>query len=108
MAMRAERNVTERETRCAVLDLNQVAALAKYQDLVVGSRSLLRLIAYQLVVTLTSWVPGALGLVLRRVFYPMLLRRCVTLIVATMSWGGTLPPGPNSRWLCAMPTPRKE
>jgi acetyltransferase-like isoleucine patch superfamily enzyme len=52
------------------------SALAKYQDLVVGSRSLLRLFAYELVVTLTSWVPGALGLVLRRLTYPHLLGRC--------------------------------
>jgi len=52
------------------------SALAKYQDLVVGSRSLLRLVAYELVVTLTSWVPGALGLVLRRLAYPPLLGHC--------------------------------
>ena len=52
------------------------SAFAKYQDLVVGSRSLARLVAYELVVTFTSWVPGALGLALRRVFYPMLLARC--------------------------------
>ncbi len=47
--------------------------LAKYQDLVVGSRSLWRLLLHELVITFTSWVPGALGLVLRRVFYPFLL-----------------------------------
>ncbi len=47
--------------------------LSKYQDLVVGSRSLLRLFLQELVVTFTSWVPGALGLVLRRLFYPLLL-----------------------------------
>jgi acetyltransferase-like isoleucine patch superfamily enzyme len=47
--------------------------LAKYQDLVVGSRSLPRLLFHELVVTLTSWVPGALGLVLRRIAYPLLL-----------------------------------
>jgi acetyltransferase-like isoleucine patch superfamily enzyme len=52
------------------------SSLAKYQDLVVGSRSLFRLAAYELVVTLTSWVPGALGLVLRRLTYPLLLGRC--------------------------------
>lgn len=50
-----------------------VSALRKYQDLVVGSRSLLRLFLYELVVTATSWVPGALGLVLRRIAYPWLL-----------------------------------
>ncbi len=49
------------------------SALAKYQDLVVGSRSLSRLLLHELVVTLTSWVPGALGLVLRRFAYPLLL-----------------------------------
>ena len=47
--------------------------LAKYQNLVVGSRSLPRLLLHELVVTLTSWVPGALGLVLRRLAYPLLL-----------------------------------
>jgi acetyltransferase-like isoleucine patch superfamily enzyme len=52
------------------------SALAKYQDLVVGSRSLGRLLAYELAVTFTSWVPGALGLVLRRLAYPPLLGAC--------------------------------
>jgi acetyltransferase-like isoleucine patch superfamily enzyme len=52
------------------------SALAKYQDLVVGSRGLLRLLAYELVVTFTSWVPGALGLLLRRLAYPVLLGAC--------------------------------
>jgi acetyltransferase-like isoleucine patch superfamily enzyme len=49
------------------------SALSKYQDLIVGSRSLPRLLLYELVMTLTSWVPGALGLVLRRLSYPLLL-----------------------------------
>jgi acetyltransferase-like isoleucine patch superfamily enzyme len=49
------------------------SALQKYQDLVVGSRDLGQLIVYELVVTLTSWVPGALGLALRRVAYPWVL-----------------------------------
>jgi hypothetical protein len=49
------------------------SALRKYQDLVVGSRSLARLLLYELVITFTSWVPGALGLVLRRLGYPLLL-----------------------------------
>ncbi len=49
------------------------SALAKYQDLVVGSRSLWRLLLHEMVVTFTSWVPGALGLLLRRATYPLLL-----------------------------------
>jgi acetyltransferase-like isoleucine patch superfamily enzyme len=49
------------------------SALGKYQDLVVGSRSLFRLLLHEAVVTATSWVPGALGLVLRRRCYRWLL-----------------------------------
>jgi acetyltransferase-like isoleucine patch superfamily enzyme len=49
------------------------SALRKYQDLVVGSRSFSRLLLYELVTLLTSWTPGALGLVLRGVAYPWLL-----------------------------------
>jgi acetyltransferase-like isoleucine patch superfamily enzyme len=49
------------------------SSLRKYQDVVVGSRSLGRLLLHELVVTFTSWVPGALGLLLRRVTYPWLL-----------------------------------
>jgi acetyltransferase-like isoleucine patch superfamily enzyme len=49
------------------------SALRRYQDLVVGSRSLVRLAVYELVVLTSSWVPGALGLLLRRLLYPLLL-----------------------------------
>ena len=49
------------------------SALRKYQDLVVGSRSVGRLLLYELVVLISSWVPGALGLVLRKLLYPLLL-----------------------------------
>jgi len=49
------------------------SALRKYQDLVVGSRSLGHLLLYELVITFTSWVPGALGLVLRRLGYRRLV-----------------------------------
>jgi acetyltransferase-like isoleucine patch superfamily enzyme len=49
------------------------SALEKYQDLVVGSRDLGRLLLHELVLLFTSWVPGALGLALRRVAYPWLL-----------------------------------
>jgi acetyltransferase-like isoleucine patch superfamily enzyme len=47
--------------------------LRKYQDLVVGSRSLVRLVLYELVMLTSSWVPGALGLLLRKIMYPWLL-----------------------------------
>ncbi len=52
------------------------SALAKYQDLVVGSRSLARLVLHELVTLLATWTPGALGLVLRKLTYPLLLGGC--------------------------------
>jgi acetyltransferase-like isoleucine patch superfamily enzyme len=53
----------------------QRSLLTKYQDLVVGSRSLGKLLLYELVVSGTSWVPGALGLLLRRFSYRLVLGR---------------------------------
>jgi acetyltransferase-like isoleucine patch superfamily enzyme len=50
--------------------------LRKYQDLVVGSRRFGRLALYEAVVLVSSWVPGALGLILRKALYPLLLGRC--------------------------------
>ncbi len=47
--------------------------LRKYQDLVIGSRGLGRLVLYELVLLTSSWVPGALGLLLRKLLYPLLL-----------------------------------
>jgi acetyltransferase-like isoleucine patch superfamily enzyme len=49
------------------------SALAKYRGLVIGSDRFSDFIRYELVVLLTSWVPGALGLLLRKVAYPWLL-----------------------------------
>jgi len=48
-------------------------ALARYQELVVGGRGLGRLALHELIVTGVSWIPGAAGLVLRRICYPWLL-----------------------------------
>lgn len=49
--------------------------LRKYQDLVVGSRSLGRLLLFEVVMLASSWVPGAPGLLLRKLLYPLLLGR---------------------------------
>jgi acetyltransferase-like isoleucine patch superfamily enzyme len=48
------------------------SSLAKYQSLVVGSSSLSRLLVFEFV-GLFTWVPGALGLVLRRLLYRLVL-----------------------------------
>lgn len=47
--------------------------LKRYQQLVIGSDRFSDLILYELVTTLFSWVPGALGLFLRSKLYPLLL-----------------------------------
>jgi acetyltransferase-like isoleucine patch superfamily enzyme len=48
----------------------------KYASLVVGRGGLLSLLKYELIVTFAQSCPGALGLALRKRFYPMLLGSC--------------------------------
>ncbi len=45
----------------------------KYRELFIGRPGLGALIAYEIAMVLTSWVPGAIGLLLRSKFYPMIL-----------------------------------
>lgn len=49
------------------------SAFARYQDLALGTESIWYLIKYELIMLLSSWVPGALGLVLRKTLYPLVL-----------------------------------
>jgi acetyltransferase-like isoleucine patch superfamily enzyme len=49
------------------------SSFARYQDLALGSTSVWYLIKYELIMLFTSWVPGALGLVLRKFFYPRVI-----------------------------------
>ena len=48
----------------------------KYQRLFVGQLGYRALIKYELITMFTSWVPGALGLLLRSFFYPKILKSC--------------------------------
>jgi hypothetical protein len=52
-----------------------VSAREKYAALIVGKPGLGALIKHELVVTLSQQVPGAIGLVLRKSLYPLLLTR---------------------------------
>jgi acetyltransferase-like isoleucine patch superfamily enzyme len=52
------------------------SARTKYERLVVGRRGWGPLLAFELVMLLSQWVPGALGLALRKVLYPRLLGAC--------------------------------
>jgi acetyltransferase-like isoleucine patch superfamily enzyme len=47
----------------------------RYAELVVGEPGLWPLIKYEIVVTFCAWLPGALGLFLRSLLYPLLLGR---------------------------------
>lgn len=49
------------------------SAFARYQALALGTQSLWYLIKYELIMLFASWVPGALGLVLRKYLYPFIL-----------------------------------
>ena len=50
--------------------------LQKYRELVVGRPGWIPLVRYELVLLLSAWVPGALGLFLRSKLYPLLLGAC--------------------------------
>lgn len=62
-----------KKTHAAVTDGG--SALRSYQDVVVGSRSLFFLIYFELCMLL-SVVPGAVGFVLRKIFWPRLFYSC--------------------------------
>lgn len=49
------------------------SAFGRYQDLALGTDSIWYLIKYELIMLLSSWVPGALGLVLRKTLYPFII-----------------------------------
>src|SRR5262249_54628768 len=72
------RMAVNRDIPNAQRDLFESGASAreKYARLIVGRPGLGALIGYELVVTIAQHVPGALGLVLRRTLYPLLLGSC--------------------------------
>lgn len=47
--------------------------LSKYQALVVGEKGFFKLLKYEFIIGISSWVPGALGLWMRSRLYPRLL-----------------------------------
>ena len=57
----------------ALLD-EEKSAFKKYRDLFVGKEGFFPFVKYECIVFLFSWVPGALGIFLRRIFYRFLFR----------------------------------
>lgn len=49
------------------------STLRKYQEIIIGEQGLWMMMKYELLITLFSWVPGALGLLLRQKLYPFIL-----------------------------------
>jgi len=47
---------------------------SKYKDFYLGKVSFWYFIKYELIFLFLSWMPGALGLFLRKIFYPMLIK----------------------------------
>ncbi len=54
-----------------VKDISQ-SPFQNYKEIFVGSNRFVDFIKYELVLTLFSWLPGAIGLFLRRLFYPLI------------------------------------
>lgn len=50
-------------------------AVAKYKELFLGKVSVFYLLKYELIMMMFSWVPGALGFVLRKVFFRSLFKK---------------------------------
>jgi acetyltransferase-like isoleucine patch superfamily enzyme len=53
-----------------------VSALERYRQTVIGQRSVPALLRYELTISLFSGLPGALGLIIRKLFYPKLIKSC--------------------------------
>lgn len=49
------------------------STMQRYQDLALGTTSLWYLIKFELIMLFASWVPGALGLALRKILFPFVL-----------------------------------
>lgn len=73
----SDRNHREHDPRITVIQRElfdeRKSSADKYRDLVIGRAGVGPLVAHELVMLLSSWVPGALGLFLRSKLYPLLL-----------------------------------
>jgi acetyltransferase-like isoleucine patch superfamily enzyme len=60
----------------AKLHSSDKSSFRRYKELVVGSGSTWDWIRYELITAVLGCLPGAVGLLLRKIFYPMLFRKC--------------------------------
>jgi acetyltransferase-like isoleucine patch superfamily enzyme len=76
--MSTEAQPNDRRIQIAQTEIadQEKSKLRKYGELVVGRPGFGALALYELVMLVSSWVPGALGLILRSKLYPLLLGAC--------------------------------
>lgn len=48
---------------------------SKYNDIFIGKNKLIYFFKYEIIILLFSWIPGAVGFFLRKIFYPFLFKR---------------------------------
>jgi len=60
------------DTQQALFDQKKSKA-EKYQELFLGEKGFFKMVKYELIITFFSWMPGALGLLLRSKLYPLIL-----------------------------------
>jgi acetyltransferase-like isoleucine patch superfamily enzyme len=57
----------------SLLELKK-SPLKKYMEIFLGKKSFWKLVRYECIIFLFSWIPGAAGLFLRKIFYPIILK----------------------------------
>ncbi|MFU8773828.1 MAG: DapH/DapD/GlmU-related protein [Anaerolineales bacterium] len=68
-------DITTRETLVEALSNEKFSFVQKYQELYVGSNSFMELLKYEVLTFFFSPVPGAIGYLLRKLFYPSLFEK---------------------------------
>jgi acetyltransferase-like isoleucine patch superfamily enzyme len=58
-----------------VLADDRTSAVAKYRQIFIGDKNLFFLLKYECIVLLFSWIPGAIGFFLRKIFYPFIIKQ---------------------------------
>ena len=58
----------------ALLD-ERKSAFRKYRDLFIGKKGFFSFLKYEFIIILFSWIPGTLGLFLRKIFYRFLFKK---------------------------------
>lgn len=52
----------------------KISLMSKYRQIFIGDKSLLFLLSFECITLFFSWIPGATGLLLRKIFFPFLFR----------------------------------